>query len=59
MDPDEVAFAQRIESMERLRKHLKAAGDLVKLAEVDGWFRDHAAVIRRIRFQAEDAAFDN
>lgn len=59
LDPEEQAFATLIASMEEVRRHAKAVGDVLKASEVDAWFRQHAVVIRAIRFQAEDAEWED
>lgn len=50
---EEKALAKVILSMDRIRAALKLAGNLVKLAEVDQWFRDHAVAIRPVRDKLE------
>lgn len=59
LDPEEQQFAALIERMEEVRRNAKAAGDVLKTAEVDGWFRQHAVIIRSIRAQAEDADWES
>lgn len=51
--PEEKALAEVMLRMDRIRTALKKAGDLVKLAEVDLWFRTHAKALRPIRDKLE------
>lgn len=53
MQPDLTAEERRLEAaidaMEKARALAVTDGDLVKVAEIDDWFREHAPVIRRLR----------
>lgn len=46
-------MAASIDAMEKARAFAQSTGDLVKVAEIDGWFRQHAPVIRPIRDKLE------
>jgi hypothetical protein len=50
---EERRLAAAIDAMEKTRAYAKSAGDLVKVAEVDDWFREHAVVVRALRDKLE------
>ncbi|AXQ68432.1 hypothetical protein HOT99_gp185 [Caulobacter phage CcrBL10] len=56
---EEITFAGLIRAMEDARREARAVGDLLKSAEIDGWFKEHAPIIRAIRDKAEADEFDN
>jgi hypothetical protein len=56
---EEITFAGLIKAMEDARRQAREAGDLLKSAEIDGWFKEHAPIIRTIRDKAEADEFDN
>lgn len=51
--PEERTLATIVQRMDRIRAAVHTAGDLVRLAEVDDWFRKHAPSIRAIREKLE------
>lgn len=51
--PEERALAEVMLRMDRIRVALKKADDLVRLAEVDLWFRTHAKALRPLRDKLE------
>jgi hypothetical protein len=51
--PEERSLWVTVVAMERLRSLLLRSGDLATLAEVNGWFRQHAPAIRAIRDKME------
>lgn len=53
LDQEEKTLAEVVEKMDNLRAALKKAGDILGLAEVDEWFRNHQVAIRRIRDKME------
>ncbi|AFU86718.1 hypothetical protein D869_gp196 [Caulobacter phage CcrRogue] len=59
MTNEEITFAGLIKAMEDARREARAVGDLLKSAEIDGWFKEHARIIRVIRDKAEAEEFDN
>lgn len=54
LSPEERDLAEVLPRMDRIRAEVKKTGDLVKAAEVDAWFRQHAPAIRRIRNVLEE-----
>jgi hypothetical protein len=50
---EERQLAASIDAMEKTRVYAQTLGDLVKVAEVDDWFRQHAPVIRALRDKLE------
>lgn len=56
---EERRLALSIDAMEKIRALAVSEHDLVKVAEVDAWFKTHAAAIRRVRDLVEADEFDN
>jgi hypothetical protein len=55
---EERQLAAALDAMDKARRVAVADGDLVRQAEIDGWFRQHAAVIRPLRDKLEADEFD-
>lgn len=55
---DERWLALAIDAMDKNRRLAVLDDDLLKLAEIDAWFKAHAAAIRPIRDRMEAAEFD-
>lgn len=53
LTPEERQLAAALDAMEKTRAYAQSTGDLVKVAEVDGWFREHAKVVRALRDKLE------
>jgi len=53
LSPEDRDLAKMLPRMDNIRASLRQAGDFRRLAEVEGWFADHAPVIRRIRDRLE------
>ena len=61
--PETFSFEERklalaLDAMDKRRALAVTDGDLVVVAEIDGWFREHAAAIRPIRDKIEADEFD-
>lgn len=50
---DERRLASALDAMEKARAYAQGAGNLIKVAEIDDWFREHAPVIRALRDKQE------
>lgn len=55
---EEQRLANAIDAMDKLRVLADMDGDLVRKAEIEGWFRANAAVIRPLRDKLEADEFD-
>ncbi len=58
LTPEERKLAAALEAMEKTRAYARTAGDWIKLSEVDGWFKEHAGVVRALRDKLEADEFD-
>lgn len=61
--PPDFSFEERklalmIDAMDKRRRLAVTDGDLLTQAEIDSWFKTHAATIRPIRDKIEAAEFD-
>ena len=61
--PPDFSFEERklaltIDLMDKRRALAVSDNDLVMIAEIDGWFKQHAPAIRPIRDRIEAAEFD-
>ncbi|UTC28260.1 hypothetical protein GURKE_02290 [Brevundimonas phage vB_BpoS-Gurke] len=57
-DPSERWLALAIDAMDKNRRLAVLDNDLIKIAEIDAWFKSHAPAIRPIRDRMEAAEFD-
>ncbi|UTC29383.1 hypothetical protein BAMBUS_03010 [Brevundimonas phage vB_BpoS-Bambus] len=55
---EERKLALMIDAMDKRRRLAVTDGDLLTQAEIDAWYKQHAATIRPIRDKIEAAEFD-
>lgn len=51
---EELTLGTLLPKMDRIREYAHKNGDIILAAEVDDWYREHAATLRRIRDLTED-----
>jgi len=59
LSPEEQQLALALDAMEKSRRLAATEGDMLRLAEIDAWFRQYAHVIRPLRDKLESAEFDD
>jgi len=58
LTPDELRLAAALDAMDKRRALAVTEGDILTQAEIDGWFKQFAAVIRPLRDRLEAEEFD-
>lgn len=53
LTPEERQLAAALDAVEKTRAYAQSIGDVVKVAEADGWLREHVKVIRALRDKLE------
>lgn len=56
---EEHRLALSIDAMDKLRALAVSEGDILRTAQIDAWFKEHAAAVRRVRDKIEADEFDN